>query len=146
MSNATIRRKNIVFCKSCIVPGWECKGKCKYAHSIKDVNPSVCKRLPVCNCKWRDKPRRCSFIHVNESKEQYADRMGFYANNYEQWDDSQEEDENKQYWIDSHMYETRFKNYTYEQMEDEYYEEMHDINKELGKMEKCEYEQYEINK
>ena len=130
-------RKNIVFCRSCIIPGRECRGDCKYAHSIEDVNPAVCKRLPICKCRWREKPRRCTFIHKDESKEQYADRMGFRPNAYET------EDEHKQDWIDRHVNEPDFDNYTSEQMENEYDEEMHDIGKELRKMEKYEYEQME---
>jgi len=168
MSDTTTMRKNMVFCKSCIIPGWECRGKCKYAHSIEYVNPKVCKRLPVCNCRWREKPRRCTFIHANESKQQYADRMGFNANVYEwggrydkkdwinshlckpqfknytykqmenEYEDEMEADDKKD-WIDSQMYKPHFKNYTYKQMEYEYEDEMNDIHKELRKMDKYEY-------
>ena len=38
-------------------------------------------------------------------------------------------------WILNRRFETRYANYTEEQMEDEYMEEMHDMCKEFRKME-----------
>jgi hypothetical protein len=144
MPNTTML-KNMVFCKSCTIPGWRCRGKCKYAHSIKEVNPIACKRFPVCRCRWREKPRRCSFIHKDESKEQYAERMGFCKESSgvhnSGYDSEESEAERKRSWIENiRCWEPRLKNYTYEQMEDAYEEEMHEMAKEMRKMEEYEYE------
>jgi hypothetical protein len=127
--NNKSKRMNIVFCKSCTIPGWDCKwmGRCSFAHSVEEINPTPCNRRPVCKSRWKE-PHPCIFIHEDESKEQYAERMGFFPYETDESDHMRE-------WILNRRFETRYANYTEEQMEDEYMEEMHDMCKEFRKME-----------
>lgn len=80
MLNAA-KTKNILFCKSMLTPGVTCKygKKCGFAHSISKVNPPKCKYEQTeegCLCKWKE-GRKCWNIHINETKQDYAERLGF---------------------------------------------------------------------
>lgn len=72
----TSHKKNIsVFCKSCTVTKAKChfKKKCKFAHTIDAITPIVCKYGDA--CVWRE--LTCNKIHVDETKDEYAFRVGF---------------------------------------------------------------------
>ena len=76
---ATIMSKNIhkLYCKSCLVQGMRCKGGgCTWAHTTAEVEPNQCRR-DECRCRFREAPYRCQYIHTGESKEEYAQRLGF---------------------------------------------------------------------
>jgi hypothetical protein len=76
---ATTPSKNIhkLYCKSCIIPGMRCKGGgCTWAHTTEEIEPNQCRR-DECRCRWREAPNRCQYIHADESKEEYARRLGF---------------------------------------------------------------------
>jgi len=73
--------KNILFCKSRLVPGFTCRygKKCGFAHSISKVNPPKCHHEQTeegCLCKWKD-GRKCWNIHSDETINSYAKRLGF---------------------------------------------------------------------
>lgn len=77
--------KTNIFCVSCLVQGVQCpatrRGKtCPMAHTIGEVNPKKCNRGgggEECRCKDRKYPFTCHFIHNGETKEKYAERLGF---------------------------------------------------------------------
>ena len=79
------KSKNIIFCVSCLVQGVQCPAKrrgktCPMAHTIGEVNPGKCNRGgggEECRCKDRKYPFTCHFIHNGETKEKYAERLGF---------------------------------------------------------------------
>ena len=81
---ATNTKMNI-FCVSCLVQGVQCPAKrrgktCPMAHTIGEINPGKCNRGgggEECRCKYRKYPFTCHFIHDGESKEKYAERLGF---------------------------------------------------------------------
>ena len=64
-----------VFCKSCTIPNTKChlKKKCKFAHTIDEITPVVCKYGD--GCVWRE--LTCIKIHDGETKNEYASRVGF---------------------------------------------------------------------
>mgnify|MGYP000844833755 FL=1 len=84
---AAVNQSNIYtdFCPSVIVQGVKCPyrhngGACPYAHTKEEIQLRKCTREvaePVCwsrNYKW---PFICKMIHKDETKEEYADRLGF---------------------------------------------------------------------
>lgn len=74
-----------IFCVSALVQGVQCPAKrrgktCPMAHTIGEVNPGKCNRGgggEECRCKYRKYPFTCHFIHNGETKEKYAERLGF---------------------------------------------------------------------
>lgn len=81
---ASTTNKNI-FCVSALVQGVQCPAKrrgkpCPMAHTIGEINPGKCNRGgggEECRCKYRKYPFTCHFIHNGETKEKYAERLGF---------------------------------------------------------------------
>jgi hypothetical protein len=77
--------KTNIFCVSVLVQGVQCPAKrrgktCPMAHTIGEVNPGKCNRGgggEECRCKDRKYPFTCHFIHNGETKEKYAERLGF---------------------------------------------------------------------
>ena len=77
--------KTNIFCVSALVQGVQCPAKrrgktCPMAHTIGEVNPGKCNRGgggEECRCKDRKYPFTCHFIHNGETKEKYAERLGF---------------------------------------------------------------------
>jgi hypothetical protein len=75
MSTIFNNNKISVFCKSCTVVKAKChlKKKCKFAHTLKEITPDICKYGD--ECVWRN--LTCNKIHEGETKEDYAVRVGF---------------------------------------------------------------------
>jgi hypothetical protein len=71
-------KKNMKFCRSCTVPGEKCKhkGGCIFAHTIEELDPDPCPYGTGCTAQWKE-GRKCWYIHIDESKQDYADRHGF---------------------------------------------------------------------
>ncbi len=70
-----------VFCRSVTGEG-ECLavgGKCKFAHTIEELRPRLCRYGDKCN-RHKDHPRTCKFVHPDEDIYDYAMTHGFTQN------------------------------------------------------------------
>ena len=83
-------RSKTQFCKSLTTFGYKCvyKDKCNYAHSIDELRIRMCNYPDTCykvyvndkgyfrNCE----NQKCSFLHSEETKQNYVKRLGIYYN------------------------------------------------------------------
>lgn len=72
-----VNNQNIVksvFCRSVIGEG-QCLAasgeKCRFAHTIKELRPRLCKYRNRCN-RHKDHPRTCKYVHPDETIFDYA--------------------------------------------------------------------------
>ena len=77
----SLNNKNMtksVFCRSVTGQG-ECKafnGNCRFAHTIEELYPKLCKYGDKCN-RFAVDPSSCKFVHPSQDIHEYAVSQGF---------------------------------------------------------------------
>lgn len=80
-SNTVTNMSKTILCRSVTEGGGRCMGErggCRYAHTIEELYPRLCKYGSKCN-RHKDHPATCLFVHPDEDIVDYAITHGFVS-------------------------------------------------------------------
>ena len=78
-SNTVTNMSKTILCRSVTEGGGKCMGGgCRYAHTIEELYPKLCKYRNKCN-RHKDHPATCLFVHPDEDIFEYATTHGFVS-------------------------------------------------------------------